>query len=242
MNEKTEVYTNKELKDYYLKKGYSLSDRVGISYLEQEYEDVLKGEKATYRVLPDNSLELVKEAKKRNIIVSYDSNYRAKLWSLDEASKFMKEVLPFVDIAFLGILDFKNILKYDVNMENDIELELERLYKELFKNYSNLKYMASTKRTVNSANNNSLQGFLFNGEKLEKSKVYTFDILDRVGGGDSFTAGVLHGLISDMKCSDAIEFATCASVLKHSIIGDINMVNEKNVTTLMKNGVGNINR
>ena len=154
----------------------------------------------------------------------------------------MKEVLPFVDIAFLGILDFKNILKYDVNMENDIELELERLYKELCKNYSNLKYMASTKRTVNSANNNSLQGFLFNGEKLEKSKVYTFDILDRVGGGDSFTAGVLHGLISDMKCSDAIEFATCASVLKHSIIGDINMVNEKNVTTLMKNGVGNINR
>ena len=190
------------------------------------------------------SLELVKEAKKRNIIVSYDSNYRSKLWSLDEASKFMQEILPFVDIAFLGILDFKNILKYDVNMENDIELELEleRLYKELCKNYSNLKYMASTKRTVNSANNNSLQGFLFNGEKLEKSKVYTFDILDRVGGGDSFTAGVLHGLISDMKCSDAIEFATCASVLKHSIIGDINMVDEKNVTTLMKNGVGNINR
>ena len=72
--------------------------------------------------------------------------------------------------------------------------------------------------------------------------LHTFDILDRVGGGDSFTAGVLHGLISDMKCSDAIEFATCASVLKHSIIGDINMVDEKNVTTLMKNGVGNINR
>ena len=64
-------------------------------------------------------------------------------------------------------------------------------------------------------------------EKVRKVKVYTFDILDRVGGGDSFTAGVLHGLISDMKCSDAIEFATCASVLKHSIIGDINMVDEK---------------
>lgn len=55
------------------------------------------------------SLDLVKEAKKRNIIVSYDSNYRSKLRSLDEVSKFMKEILPFVDIAFLGILDFKNI-------------------------------------------------------------------------------------------------------------------------------------
>ena len=183
----------------------------------------------------------LEEAKKRNIIVSYDSNYRAKLWSLDEASKFMKEVLPFVDIAFLGILDFINILEYKPK-EEDYEAKLADFYKELFENYSNLKYMASTKRTVNSANNNSLQGFLFNGEKLEKSKVYTFDILDRVGGGDSFTAGVLHGLISDMKCSDAIEFATCASVLKHSIIGDINMVDEKDVTTLMKNGVGNINR
>ena len=82
----------------------------------------------------------------------------------------MLEILPYVDIAFLGILDFKNILKYDVNMENDIESELERLYKELCKNYSNLKYMASTKRTVNSANNNSLQGFLFNGESSSKRK------------------------------------------------------------------------
>ncbi|WP_303006375.1 hypothetical protein [Romboutsia ilealis] len=61
------------------------------------------------KYLYEFSLNLVKEAKKRNIIVSYDSNYRSKLWSLDEASKFMKEILPFVDIAFLGILDFKNI-------------------------------------------------------------------------------------------------------------------------------------
>ena len=61
------------------------------------------------KYLYEFSLDLVKEAKKRNIIVSYDSNYRSKLWSLDEVSKFMKEILPFVDIAFLGILDFKNI-------------------------------------------------------------------------------------------------------------------------------------
>ena len=61
------------------------------------------------KYLYEFSLNLVKEAKKRNIIVSYDSNYRSKLRSLDEASKFIKEILPFVDIAFLGILDFKNI-------------------------------------------------------------------------------------------------------------------------------------
>ncbi len=197
---------------------------------------------ALSKELYEFSLELVKEAKDRNILVSYDSNYRAKLWSLDEARAFMLEVLPFVDIVFLGILDFKNILKYDVNMENDIEIELKKLYKQLFENYPNLKYMSSTKRTVNSTNNNSLQGFLFNKENLVKSKVYTFDILDRVGGGDSFTAGILHGLISNMKCNDIIEFATAASVLKHSIVGDINVVDEKSINTLIKTGVGSINR
>ena len=187
------------------------------------------------------SLELVKEAKKRNIIVSYDSNYRSKLWTLEEARSFMLEVLPYVDIAFLGILDFINILEYKPN-EEDYEAKLADFYKELFEKYPNIKYAASTKRVVNSVNNNSLQGFLFDKDTLHNSRTHTFDILDRVGGGDSFTAGILHGILNNMESSQTVEFATCASALKHSIRGDINMVDLKQVETLMNCGVENINR
>ena len=106
----------------------------------------------------------------------------------------------------------------------------------------NIKYAASTKRVVNSVNNNSLQGFLFDKDTLHKSRTHTFDILDRVGGGDSFTAGILHGILNNMESSQTVEFATCASALKHSIRGDINMVDLKQVETLMNCGVENINR
>ena len=197
---------------------------------------------ALSKELYELTLNLAKEAKKRNIIVSYDSNYRAKLWRLEDAREFMLEILPYVDIAFMGILDFKNILKYEVNEELEFEECLKDLYSRLFEKYTNLKFAASTKRTVNSVNNNSLQGFLFDGTDLNKSKIHTFDILDRVGGGDSFTAGILHGLLSGMDVLQVSEFATCASVLKHSIKGDINMVDLNHVNTLMNLGVENIKR
>ena len=192
--------------------------------------------------LYDISIDFIKAAKERGILVSYDSNYRSKLWSLEEARSFMLEVLPYVDIAFLGILDFINILEYKPQEEKNYEAKLADFYKELFEKYPNIKYAASTKRIVNSVNNNSLQGFLFNNEILHTSRIHTFDILDRVGGGDSFTAGILHGILNNMESSQTVEFATCASALKHSIRGDINMVDLKQVETLMNCGIENINR
>lgn len=192
--------------------------------------------------LYDISVDLIKAANQRGILVSYDSNYRAKLWSLEEARKFMLEILPYVDVVFLGILDFANILEYEVQEEKKLEAKLYDLYKELFSKYSNLKYAACTNRTVYSVNNNSLQGFLFDGEKLSKSRIHRFDILDRVGGGDAFTAGILHGILNKMDINETAEFATCASALKHSIKGDINMVDLEQVETLMNCGIKNINR
>lgn len=192
--------------------------------------------------LYDISIDLIKEASKRKILISYDSNFRSKLWSLEEARKFMLEILPYVDIAFLGILDFKNILQYEVCDKDDLKKQLTNLYSELFKNYPNLKYAASTKRTVNSTNNNLLKGFLFDGKNISSSREYNLDIIDRVGGGDSFTAGVLHGVLTDMESNKIIEFATAASALKHSIKGDINLIELEEVNTLMNCGIGNINR
>ena len=192
--------------------------------------------------LYDLSIDFIKAAKERGILISYDSNYRSKLWSLKEARSFMLEVLPYVDIVFLGILDFINILEYKPQEEKNYEARLVDFYRELFENYPNIKYAACTKRIVNSVNNNSLQGFLFNNDILYTSRIRTFDILDRVGGGDSFTAGILHGILNNMENSQTVEFATCASALKHSIRGDINMVDLIQVETLMNCGIENINR
>ena len=196
---------------------------------------------ALSKSLREFTIDFIKACKERGILVSYDSNFRAKLWSLEESREVLTEVMPLIDIAFLGHLDMINILQFeDKGLEFDENLK--DLYGRLFEKYPNLKYAACTKRTVNSINNNSLRGYLYDGEELIVSNEYTFDILDRVGGGDAFTAGVLHGIFKNMKHEEIIEFGICASSLKHSILGDINIVDEDTVVSLMKNGLQNIKR
>ena len=196
---------------------------------------------ALSKSLREFTIDFIKACKQRGILVSYDSNFRAKLWSLEEAREVLEEVMPLIDIAFLGHLDMINILQFeDKGLEFDENLN--DLYSRLFEKYPNLKYAACTKRTVNSINNNSLKGYLFDGERLIVSNEYNFDILDRVGGGDAFTAGVIHGILKEMSHEEIIEFGICASSLKHSILGDINIVDEQTVTSLMKNGLQNIKR
>lgn len=186
-------------------------------------------------------IEIVKECNRKGIIVSYDSNYRAKLWSINEAKEVLDAILPYIDIAFLGHLDMTNILG-STGIDGEFDDNLKYLYKELFEKYPNLKYAACTKRTVNSINNNTLEGYLYNGKELLKSSKYTFDILDRVGGGDAFTAGILHGMLTDISDNKTVEFGTCASSLKHSIQGDINLVDENTINNLINNGLCNIKR
>ncbi|EKY27750.1 sugar kinase [Clostridium celatum] len=186
-------------------------------------------------------IDIVKECRRQGILVSYDSNYRSKLWSIDEAKEVLEEILPYIDFAFLGQLDMENILKFEDN-NLGVEEKLQYNYEKLFKKYPNLKYVACTKRIVNSINNNTLQGYLFDGNQLFKSNKHTFDILDRVGGGDAFTAGILHGILNEMKNERIVEFGTCASALKHSIIGDINIIDEDTINSVIDNGLCNVKR
>ncbi len=186
-------------------------------------------------------IDISKACRKQGILVSYDSNYRSKLWSINKAKEVLEEILPYIDFAFLGHLDMVNILKFE---DNNLEFEekLQYHYEMLFKKYPNLKYVACTRRTVNSINNNTLKGYLFNGKELLKSNSYTFDILDRVGGGDAFTAGILHGILNEMPNERIVEFGTCASSLKHSIIGDINIIYEDTINSVIDNGLCNVKR
>ena len=188
------------------------------------------------------TFKILKYCKENNILVSYDSNYRAKMWSLEEASEVTKEILPYVNIFSGGILDAENIL----NMRCDLEDKYEKLkyyYDEISKNYPNIKHIFSSFRDIKSSTVNTLQCNYYTDGTLFSSSVHTIDdIVDRVGGGDALTAGVLYSIINNKYPEYVCEFAVAASVLKHTIYGDANLVTNEEVESLVSYGVGKIAR
>lgn len=166
------------------------------------------------------TFELVKRANAKGIKVNYDVNYRAKLWTVEEASAFLKKVLPYVNYLSAGKLDAINFLGIKEADEN-VEDELGYYYTEIKKMYPNIEIMYSTLREVISSTHNKLQGTFWQDGRTTYSKVYNMDdIVDRIGGGDAFAAGVLHGILADKGAEYTIGFATAFSVLKHSVYGD----------------------
>lgn len=188
------------------------------------------------------TFKILKYCKENNILVSYDSNYRAKMWSLEEASKVTKEILPYVNIFSGGILDAENIL----NMKCDLEDKYEKLkyyYDEISNKYPSIKHIFSSFREIKSSTVNTLQCNYYTNGILFSSKIHTIDdIVDRVGGGDALTAGILYSIINNKSPEYVCEFAAAASVLKHTIYGDANQVTTEEVESLVSYGVGKIAR
>ncbi|MCR4863017.1 MAG: sugar kinase [Ruminococcus sp.] len=177
------------------------------------------------------------EAKKRNITVSCDLNYRSKLWTKEEAKAAMTDLCSFVDVCIANEEDAKNV--FGIEAENtDIyagkinKAGYEAVAKELQRMFG-FRYTAFTLRSSISATVNNWAGMLFDGEQYYYSKEYHFDgIIDRVGGGDSFGAGLIYALRKGFDEQKTIEFAVAASALKHSIEGDYNLVSLAEVEKL----------
>lgn len=188
------------------------------------------------------TIELVKAAKQANCLVSFDVNYRGKLWSQKEAGEVIKKILPYVDICSAGELDARYLLgiKEAPGEENN---PLEYYYRKIQEKYPTIQVMYSTKREVLSASANQLKGTLWMEKKYTESQTHKIEpIVDRVGGGDAFSGGVLHGLLSKMTPQEIIDFATAASALKHTIHGDCNQFSQKEVADFLANGSGKIIR
>ncbi len=195
------------------------------------------------------SLESVKEAKKRGITVSCDLNYRKKLWQYGKrAAEVMQEIARFVDVAIANEEDVQKSLEIttDVNVESG-ELDRDK-YRELgnrvLEAYPDMKMIAITLRESHSADWNSWAACLNDRENFYVSKKYEIrNIVDRVGGGDSFAGGLIFGLNRYDDRQTALDFAVAASCLKHSIIGDFNRVSVSDVETLMGgDGTGRVQR
>lgn len=195
------------------------------------------------------SLDAVKEAKKRGITVSCDLNYRKNLWKYGKkASEVMRELAKYVDVAIANEEDVQKALEIttDVNVESG---ELDRAkYKTLggkvLAAYPEMKMIAITLRESHSADWNGWAACLNDREKFYVSRKYEIrDIVDRVGGGDSFAGGLLYGLNAYEDRQQALEFAVAASCLKHSIGGDFNRVSVSEVEKLMGgDGTGRVQR
>ena len=187
------------------------------------------------------------EAKKRNIKISCDLNYRSKLWSREEARRAMTELCQYVDICIANEEDAKDIFGIEASQSDIYGGKLDnagymRVAEKLMDSF-NFEKVAITLRTSISASDNDWAGLLYDGEEYYFSRQHHVRIVDRVGGGDSFGAGLIYALIKGKDPKTAIEFAVAASALKQTIEGDYNRVSVQEVEKLAGgNGLGRIIR
>lgn len=186
------------------------------------------------------SLEAVNVARANNVNISCDFNYRGKLWKYGKsAHEVMCELVRYVDVGIANEEDCQKSLGIsidDVDVESG-ELDprrYEKLTELVMEEFSNLRLLAVTLRESRSANHNGWSACLRNKDGFFLSRRYEItDIVDRIGGGDSFASGLIYGLNAYDDHQDALEFAVAASCLKHSIPGDLNRVSVLEVEKLM---------
>ena len=190
--------------------------------------------------ISDKAALLVKlacEAAKRNgVTISCDLNFRKKLWTKEKAQSVMKPLMQYVDVCIGNEEDAELCLGFkpqaDVTGGKTDAAGYKGIFEAMAKEFG-FKYVASTLRESFSATHNGWKAMIYNGKEFYESKRYDINpIIDRVGGGDSFSGGLIHGLLTKATQGEALEFAVAASALKHTIPGDVNMVSVAEVEAL----------
>ena len=186
--------------------------------------------------LPDICEEACKKAKEKGIVVSCDLNYRGKLWSRSQARETMTKLCRYVDVCISNEEDAKDV--FGIEAENT-DITGGKLDKDGYKSVAKqlaerfgFSKVAITLRSSRSASDNDWAGMLFDGTDFCFSKTYHLHIVDRVGGGDSFGAGLIYSILYGKSSQETIDFAVAASALKHSIEGDFNRVSVREVEKL----------
>lgn len=184
------------------------------------------------------SLEALQSAKQMGLTVSCDLNYRKNLWKYGKtAQEVMSNLMKYVDVAIANEEDCQKSLGIksaaEVKGGSLDTAKYEQLSGDVLKIYPNIRIIAITLRESDSADVNGWSACLNDGQKFILSKKYMIkDIVDRVGGGDAFAAGLIYGLNTYDDKENALEFAVAASCLKHSISGDFNLVSVAEVEAL----------
>ena len=241
---------------YYLESGSAMRpskviyDRAGSAIAEALPEDfdfdaVMEGAdwfhwSGITPAISDRAAELTRlaceAAKRHGVTVSVDLNFRKKLWTKEKAQSVMRPLMQYVDVCIGNEEDAELCLGF----KPDADVEGGRTdaegYKGVFKAMADefgFKYVVSTLRESFSASHNGWKAMIYDGKEFYESRRYDIlPIVDRVGGGDSFSGGLIHGLLTEPSQGEALEFAVAASALKHTIDGDFNMVSAAEVEAL----------
>lgn len=181
-------------------------------------------------------LEALKAAKEAGVKVSVDLNYRSKLWSREKAREVMPPLMKYVDVAIGNESDPDDVFGIPLGPSDpgSGRLDLKDYWvaaREMTDRFG-LEMAAITLRKSLSASDNVWSACIYDGQEFLVSKRYTIHIVDRVGGGDAFTSGLIYGLLSGKSHREALEFAVAASCLKQTIHGDFNLVSAKEVEAL----------
>lgn len=182
----------------------------------------------------DLIMRMLQTAKEQGLTVSFDGNFRSTLWTWNEARDFCTRCLPYVDIL-LGIEPYHlwrdpehpecGDWKDGVPLQPSYEQQ-DEIFGHFIEQYPNIRCIARHVRYAHSGSENSLKAFMYYEGHTFESKLFTFTILDRVGGGDAFASGLIYAMIHDYKPMDMINFAVASSVIKHTIHGDANITDD----------------
>jgi len=191
--------------------------------------------------------EACKAAKARGVKISCDLNYRGKLWTRAQAREAMTDLCQYVDVCISNEEDAKDVFGIEAEATDITSGELNKEgYKSVARQLMDrfgFQMVAITLRESKSAFDNDWSAMLYDGENYCFSKLYHLHIVDRIGGGDSFGAGLIYSLLNGYSTQGAVEFAVAASALKHSIEGDYNMVTVAEVEKLAGgDGSGRVQR
>ena len=180
------------------------------------------------------TLRLMKKAKEKGLTVSFDGNFRSLLWTWDEARDYCTQCLPYVDVLF-GIEPYhlwkdeedhaKGDVKDGLSMHPSYEQQ-DDVFQAFVERYPNIKCIARHVRYAHSGSENSLMAYMWYQGHTFESKMFTFNILDRVGGGDAFASGLIYAMMHGYKPMYMVNFAVASSVIKHTIHGDGNIIDD----------------
>lgn len=201
--------------------------------------------------LSDKTAELTRlaceAAKRHHVTVSVDLNFRKKLWTSEKAISVMRPLMQYVDVCIGNEEDAQLCLGFKPDADVEGGKTDAGGYYGIFKGMMQefgFKYVVSTLRESFSATHNGWKALIYDGKTFYQSKHYDINpIIDRVGGGDSFSGGLIHGMLTYKDQAKALEFAVAASALKHTIPGDFNLVSAEEVMSLAEgNANGRVQR
>lgn len=194
------------------------------------------------------AIEAMRAAHEAGTIVSYDLNFRSKLWSSEKAIQVTKELVPYITVLIGNEEDFQKVLGFEVEGTDESLKQLpvegyKKMVKQVVETYPQVQIVGTTLREVVSGLLNNWSAILYyNGQFYNSHRYENLEIEDRVGGGDGFCSGMIYGFLNDMSPQECVNLGTAHGALLQSTRGDTNMVTLEEVKHVMKGGTARIKR